>query len=83
MGAFVRAPIENQSQDKHVESLKTRRLDEGSNPSDSTKRIKKEAEWLPFLILYSSVIFRMESFHLHTITLQNNIQIGLILDEDF
>jgi hypothetical protein len=25
----------------------------------------------------------MESFHLHTITLQNNIQIGLILDEDF
>ena len=23
---------------KHVESLKTRRLDEGSNPSDSTKK---------------------------------------------
>ena len=29
---------------KHVESLKTRRLDEGSNPSDSTKKKKPSNE---------------------------------------
>ena len=36
MGVSVQALIENQSETKHVESLNNRRLDEGSNPSDST-----------------------------------------------
>jgi len=36
LGVLVRAWIEKQPRNKHVESLKTRRLDEGSNPSDST-----------------------------------------------
>ena len=36
LGVFVRATIEKQSKTKHVESLINRRLDEGSNPSDST-----------------------------------------------
>jgi hypothetical protein len=36
LGVSVRTLIENQSETKHVESLKNRRLDEGSNPSDST-----------------------------------------------
>ena len=36
LGVPVRATVENQSGNKHVESLKIRRLDEGSNPSDST-----------------------------------------------
>jgi hypothetical protein len=39
LGVLVRPHIENQPRTKHVESLKTRRLDEGSNPSDSTKEI--------------------------------------------
>ena len=36
LGVFVRATIEKQSKTKHVESLINHRLDEGSNPSDST-----------------------------------------------
>jgi hypothetical protein len=36
LGVPVRATVENQPGNKHVESLKIRRLDEGSNPSDST-----------------------------------------------
>lgn len=35
-GVLVLPMVENQSRNKHVESLKTCRLDEGSNPSDST-----------------------------------------------
>ncbi|MEY2794099.1 MAG: hypothetical protein RJA76_2091, partial [Bacteroidota bacterium] len=31
---------------KHVESLKTRRLDEGSNPSDSTKKALRKRAFL-------------------------------------
>jgi hypothetical protein len=38
LGVPVRATVENQPGNKHVESLKIRRLDEGSIPSDSTKR---------------------------------------------
>jgi len=36
LGVLVRLTIENQSRNKHVESWNIRRLDEGSNPSDST-----------------------------------------------
>ena len=41
LGVPVRAKVENQSGNKHVESLKIRRLDEGSNPSGSTGKICK------------------------------------------
>ncbi len=36
LGVLVRPTVENQSRNKHVESLKIHRLDEGSIPSDST-----------------------------------------------
>lgn len=36
LGVPVRTMVENQSRNKHVESLKIHRLDEGSNPSGST-----------------------------------------------
>jgi len=35
---------------KHVESLKTRRLDEGSNPSDSTKKALRKRAFFMLLI---------------------------------
>ena len=36
MGVFVQSRDENQTKTKHVESHAVHRLDEGSNPSDST-----------------------------------------------
>ena len=49
LGVLVRLTIENQSRNKHVESWNIRRLDEGSNPSDSTIK-KKETEVFPFFV---------------------------------
>jgi len=43
LGVLVRLTIENQSRNKHVESWNIRRLDEGSNPSDSTTEILNES----------------------------------------
>ncbi len=50
MGVSVRAFIENQSETKHVESLKNRRLDEGSNPSDSTLLKTSIFQWIEVLL---------------------------------
>jgi len=52
LGVPVRASIENQSGNKHVESLNIRRLDEGSNPSDSTPRVST-----PKSVCFSFFIF--------------------------
>jgi hypothetical protein len=55
LGVPVRAKVENQSGNKHVESLKIRRLDEGSNPSDSTdEKGGENFEWV-FKILTSQM----------------------------
>jgi hypothetical protein len=64
LGVPVRATVENQSGNKHVESLKIRRLDEGSNPSDSTKTsFKKLIKHLkPLILLISQGFFICENF---------------------
>jgi len=57
-GVFVLPIVEKQSKTKHVESLKTRRLDEGSNPSDSTVKRKQKC----FLFLFQIILMRGEKF---------------------
>ena len=52
LGVLVRLTIENQSRNKHVESWNIRRLDEGSNPSDSTiKSSTKVGDFLFYNVL--------------------------------
>ena len=60
LGVLVRLTIENQSRNKHVESWNIRRLDEGSNPSDST--INKKRKQKCFLFLFQIILMRGEKF---------------------
>ena len=48
--------IENQAGTKHVETLLVPRLDEGSNPSSSTKRQVAKIQPLVFLCFLNAII---------------------------
>jgi len=52
LGVLVRLTIENQSRNKHVESWNIRRLDEGSNPSDSTIKSSTKVGDFLFIIFW-------------------------------
>ena len=66
MGVFVRIQLENQSKNKHVEDIRDHCLDEGSNPSDSTKRKSLgsfvRAFFLFFILLLILNLYRLFLF---------------------